>query len=1386
MASSTPKESSVNPSSQTESESLVSDFWKSVKTNIKLKHQAPPIKPVQRNGNLPLSFAQERLWYLDQLQPGNSFHNMRIALRLQGVLNIEALEQSLREIVCRHEILRTTFTAVDGKPIQVISPNISPNTVLELPVVDLQKLPKTERETETQRLATEEAEKPFDLAQGPLWRCKLLRLSAEEHVLISTIHHIIFDGWSNAVFWREMVALYEAFVTGKPSPLPKLLIQYADFAQSQRQWLQGQVLESQLDYWKQQLRGNVPQLELPIDYPKPTVPTHQGRLQYLALSKHLTKALKTLSHQEGVSLFVTLLAAFKTLLYRYTGQEDMIVCSPVASRNRVQTKKLIGYFNNIVVVRTGLGGNPSFREVIGRVSQVTLGATQHQDLPFQKLADLVPIPLSRGMFALQNTPSQPEQMADITVSLLPSDRQMADFDLFLSMKERGGQLQGRLQYKTDLFEAATITQMLENFQALLESVIANPDRHLEELPSFGKANPIDAVGSSSAIAIEPGEIETVLAQHPDVEESLVTIQEDPPGEKCLIVYVVPNQKQVPSLKELRRFLKQKLPNYRVPSRFVPLEAMPLTPDGNVDYTALPAPHLIRQTPEQAYVAPRTPIEQKLAEIWAKVLWRDQDVGIHDNFFDLGGHSLLSMRLVAEIEEAFQKRLPLASLSQLGTIAELASFLEQAAESTPTPSVLPLISPPSSPFPELSPEIYRKLLAYNAGRKGQRAAPNSLIVAMNTSGTKQPLFWCSGRFQLVVQLAEYLGEDQPTYAMNSGQSAMEYTNDNIKALAAHYVREILTIQPSGSYLLGGYCSGGTIAFEIAQQLLSQGKTITLLCLLEKFIPQLYPGRVALFFGRESEFNPYKSFQNLELGWRKFYQGGLSIDLLSGAHTQFWYQPHIHVFIPKLQAAIENAQREETLQTAIENPQTEETGQIFSEKAYRAEFVAQQSLVASAGETISIPITVKNISPVTWLSTHKSAIRLGNHWLDQTTEVIQWSDGRVDLPSDLPPGEEIELSLQVTTPVKSGHYWLELDLVEEGITWFKDFGSQTTTVEVSVNPEQETITLEQDNPEVYRCRGHWEFEKGDVDRAIINYQKALQLDPSGPVEVYQNLGDALSQQKQFPLAITAYTKALQLQPDNGHVYFRLGNAQLEEKELDSAIASYQKAIELAPASAWIHQNLGKALHKQGQLESAIANYTKAIKLQPDMPELYVQLSSVQLRLGQIESAIANYKEAIRLLNPGNLWVYCQLGKAYLRGGDRKAAITCYQKVIEIDPSYAEAYRHLGNALTHFGELESAIAYYQKAIELQPDNPNVYHMLGNAQLKKGDLGNAIASYQKVIELNPKQFRAYTNLGHLFNKLGQLDQAYAAYTKAIQLQPKSRVVARSLENLRRKKGGM
>ncbi len=445
-----------------------------------------PFSTIDRQGKLPLSFTQQSLWFLDQLEGKQSTtYNMPVALRLEGSLHINALERSFTEIVHRHESLRTTFPAINGHPNQMILEIES----VKMVVKDIQKLSPAEQTEEVQRLAYEEAHTPFDLAKDSLLRVTLIKLDSTVYVLLITMHHIISDGWSISIFMKELTILYQAFSQNQPSPLSPLTIQYADFAHWQRQWLKGAVLDTQINYWKQQLADIPPVLDLPTDYPRPAIQSYRGNYQNFEITTPLTKKLITLSQQTGVTLFMTLLAAFVTLLHHYSAQNDIIVGSPIANRNRLELEDLIGFFANTLILRTDLSGNPTFLELLERVRRLTMAAYTHQDLPFYKLIEeLQPVrhlgynPIFQVFFALHNTPTEQLDLVDLKITFLKFNYEATFTDLTLQLQEIEDHLVGTFGYNTDLFEAVTITRLIGYFQNVLESIVANPQQHIAELP----------------------------------------------------------------------------------------------------------------------------------------------------------------------------------------------------------------------------------------------------------------------------------------------------------------------------------------------------------------------------------------------------------------------------------------------------------------------------------------------------------------------------------------------------------------------------------------------------------------------------------------------------------------------------------------------------------------------------------------------------------------------------------------------------------------------------------------------------------------------------------------------------------------------------------------
>ncbi|MCP4654520.1 MAG: AMP-binding protein, partial [bacterium] len=445
---------------------------------------APPMRPVSHDRELPLSFAQQRLWFLDQLEPGSSTYNIPAAVRLGGALAPALLERVFHEVVHRHEALRTTFTATAGRPHQVIAAQLE----VPLPLVELDGLPASARAAEARRLAEAEALCPFDLTAGPLVRGTLLRLQEEDHVVLVNMHHIVSDGWSIGLFLREVAQLYTAARGDQPAPLPPLPLQYADFAHWQRGWLVGEVLETHLRYWREQLAGAPARLELPADRPRPAVQTFSGRTLPVVFDEPLSAALAGLGRRRRVTLFMTLMAAFQALLSRYSGHTDVVVGTPIAGRNYQEIEALIGFFVNTLVLRTDLAGRPSFDELLARVRRVALDAYAHQELPFEHLVeelrpqrDLSSTPLFQVMFIFQNAPRAALEFSGLTLTPMPTEAATAKFDLTLTLEERASGIGGSFEYNTDLFDDVTIRRLAAHFRTLLAAVARDPARPVAEV-----------------------------------------------------------------------------------------------------------------------------------------------------------------------------------------------------------------------------------------------------------------------------------------------------------------------------------------------------------------------------------------------------------------------------------------------------------------------------------------------------------------------------------------------------------------------------------------------------------------------------------------------------------------------------------------------------------------------------------------------------------------------------------------------------------------------------------------------------------------------------------------------------------------------------------------
>lgn len=1001
--------------------------------------------PVARDSDISLTSGQQRIFALAEMRHGRSVYNISTAFRIKGGLNISALERSLNELQKRHEILRTSFPLSDtGRPRQKVSPSVP----ILLPLVDVfndvRRLSPGRQEIEASRLLQEELSKPFDLKNGPLWRAKLFKLKGkptswwrsrlqwykqDEYVLSLTMHHMIFDGFSKNVLLEELSVAYNAFNAGEIPELSEIPVQYADYAYWQKRWLQSREAERQLDYWRGISSGEIFELVIPTDHPRPASASARGGSIHFDLPDQLAGLVGTICQEERTSPYIVLLSAFSCLLHSYSDQKRFFVCSPLASRNRSELEGLIGYFNNVVPIFVDLGGDPSFRDVLGRAKKVFMEALENQNIPLQEVAELpqfARVPLNRAVFTFQDATGRTLNLSGLVTEFLEIRKDSADFDLAMTLEKTVSQVHGILEYNADIFEAETIRQMIRNYQTVLGQVLADLDAPLSGLPRFGR---------------DLRDIEKLLEAHPKIDQAVVVRVQ---GRTQPVAYLVLNEDDVPQMDEISAHAKEILPDYLVPAVFLPLDQIPIDQDGAIDYMALPLPGRNAKFNGDKYAAPRTDLEKKLAAVWKKVLWLDHEVGINDHFLELGGHSLLSVQLVLALEKELGRPLPEKVLNQLTTIAEMAVLLEQPANVPEAVDVGGQKKALALSGTEIPARVLHELRSYTASWEGRRARSESIIVGLNTNGSKQALFWCLQRYGELTQLAKHLGNEQPVYGMRSGSKVIIKTPENIRALAEYYVTEILEIQPVGPFLLGGNCQAADIAFQAAEKLRELGHEISLLILHEKFVPREYTGKVALMFGAGSIFNPFLSYENPQMGWGKYYTGGFTFDIVPGTHGEFFREPNIQVLCTKLQQRMHESQG---LRDCVDASFNTRFGQRLPTEAYRARILAPKRLQAEPGKELRIILIVENASSLTWPENKISGLFLASRWLNSKGKAVELG-ARVPLMADLAPAETVEVELSVRCPDKPGDWILELDMVDEGVAWFNECGSELARVYVRV--------------------------------------------------------------------------------------------------------------------------------------------------------------------------------------------------------------------------------------------------------------------------------------------------------------------------------------------------
>jgi len=687
--------------------------------------KSSPMEAIVEPKCFPVSMNQQRLWILDQLQPGIAANHIPVCLRLTGPLVTDALERSLRAVVDRHESLRTTFGFRDNAPLQLINSSCA----IPLQMRDMSTHPGTDLEAQAHSFVREEIRKPFDLRNGPLLRTALLRLGPEHHILVITMHHIVSDGWSAEVLIRELAEHYSAFVAGQEPNLKPLPVQYSDFTILQRHLLGTERIEEQLSFWRRTLAGAPILHNLPCDRPRPERPTYAGANQILQLDSGLVSELQRFARHQRSTIFMLLTAAFVVLLFKYGKQKDILLGIPVSGRNLVETEPLIGFFVNTLVLRTSVANNMTINDLLIQVRESLLDAMSHQDVPFERIVDALRVPRGLGynplfqiMFATFRAAVQSRQFGPLTASPYVIGGNTSQFDLSVNVIEGlDNTWWVQAEYSTELFDHPRITSMLEAYTMLLRTILADSHRQISDLQISHFGEDISA----------------------NVQQSSTP------------------------------------------------DAMPTSIAGSsVNGRAHSWPDRLSKSiasTNTGSAAPPIDVEGKLIDVWQQRL-KISSIGVDDDFFSLGGNSLLAIALVAEVNRAFGSKLPVSSLFRDGTIRSMANRLRG------------------------------------------RSAWKSSFVPLTRTGIKPVLFAAGSYSREYIDLSRSLGRDQPFYQMDvyalqeerllAGNPVLTTVQD----IAAHFVLDILSLQPSGPFFLAGRCEGGIIALEIARQLQRQGRQI----------------------------------------------------------------------------------------------------------------------------------------------------------------------------------------------------------------------------------------------------------------------------------------------------------------------------------------------------------------------------------------------------------------------------------------------------------------------------------------------------------------------------------------------------------------------------------
>ncbi len=810
----------------------------------------PTIDRAARDLPLPLSFGQERLWFLQQLDPESSAYNIPAALSLEGTIDVASLAAAFGELVRRHEVLRTSYPVIEGRPAQAIAP-AGPAV---LTVVDLSGVEPEQRSTLCRRLAAAEASRPFNLESGPVLRAVVFRLSEVEHRLLVTIHHIASDGWSAGIVMQELSALYEALKWRRGSPLPELGIQYADFAVWQRRWLAGETLADEIGYWKTRLTGAPTLLELPTDRPRPTRQRYRGRTVPVVLGREASAELSAFGRQRGSTPFMIILSVFQALLGRQAGENDVVVGAPVAGRSHVETEGLIGFFVNMLMLRTDVGGEPTFDQLVTRAREVVLDAYAHLAVPFEKLVEeLAPerslshSPLFQVMLALRSFEGRETAGGTTVVDSEPEeDLGTAKYDLTLALTDSGSELSGALEYDVDLFDKSTARRFARGFEVMLSAALSRPDHPIWDLPLLSSSERQQILREWP----EPigGKRRTTVFSRLG-RETMELLEAAEKGSGGFSFYLLDQRRRpVPLGAVGELWVELNDLELDTPRPVMEAEQFSQSPGGDrldsilvhtdrrarffadgrlelldrldfrVGSRRLGAGSAKNDPVFRTRVAPRDGLERALVEIWRDLLDRDE-IGVTESFFDLGGYSLLAFRMVAQIEQRLARKVPLAVIFRGPTIEALAGWL------------------------------------HNSDQRPGSAPP---WVEIQPRGSRPPMFWVhpvGGTVSCYLALSLRLGPEQPFLAFQAlGIEAGEMPLRTVEALAERYCGALIASGIKSPFTLGGWSLGGVVAYEMACRLERVGRPAEHVILVDSQLPNRpdrgasgAPNQAKLFLG-----------------------------------------------------------------------------------------------------------------------------------------------------------------------------------------------------------------------------------------------------------------------------------------------------------------------------------------------------------------------------------------------------------------------------------------------------------------------------------------------------------------------------------------------------------